>query len=141
MKIELKKIAYNSRLSQETAAYAADVYVNGVKRGFVENSGRGGCDNVFPHELKKEIEEYGKTVEGMPEISIKVGECSDYIFGRLLDDHLIGKDLKSKMKKKTLYLGVDNKVYASATAPANAVKVLNTMPIEDAVACYKQYVK
>lgn len=54
MKIELKRISYNARLSQETAAFAADVYVDGKKAGSAENSGHGGNTNVHLHLLSAE---------------------------------------------------------------------------------------
>jgi uncharacterized protein YcbK (DUF882 family) len=39
IKIELKKISVNQRLSEETNCYSADLYVDGVKWGEVCNRG------------------------------------------------------------------------------------------------------
>jgi hypothetical protein len=44
MKIELRKISFNERMSEETNCYAADLYVDGKKVGEVGNDGHGGCD-------------------------------------------------------------------------------------------------
>jgi hypothetical protein len=50
-KFELKRISYNARLSQETSAFAADIYVDGVKAGTAENAGHGGNTNCSLHLL------------------------------------------------------------------------------------------
>jgi hypothetical protein len=34
MKIELKKVQIYNKLSEETTAFTADIYVNGVKAGY-----------------------------------------------------------------------------------------------------------
>ena len=43
MKIELKKISFNERMSEETNAFTADLYINGKKVGYCKNEGHGGC--------------------------------------------------------------------------------------------------
>ena len=43
MKIELKRIEFSERLSEETNAFAADLYINGKKVGYCKNNGHGGC--------------------------------------------------------------------------------------------------
>jgi hypothetical protein len=64
VKIELKRLAISLRLSQETIAFAADVYVDGKKAGFAGNDGHGGSTNVHiqPRELADRVEAYGKTL-------------------------------------------------------------------------------
>jgi len=62
MKIELKRVTYNSRLSEETAAFAADLWINGKKRGDVLNDGHGGPDRIHPYTLAQEIEAYAATL-------------------------------------------------------------------------------
>lgn len=44
MKIELKRISLNRQLSEETACFSADLWVEGRKIGTVANRGTGGCD-------------------------------------------------------------------------------------------------
>jgi hypothetical protein len=46
MQLELKRISYNARLSQETNAYSADLYMDGRKVATCSNAGHGGCDEV-----------------------------------------------------------------------------------------------
>lgn len=46
MKIEIKRLTVNHRLSEETLAFACDIYVDGVKVGDASNHGTGGNTNV-----------------------------------------------------------------------------------------------
>ncbi len=50
MKIELKKISISLSLSEETIAFTADIYVNGVKAGYARNGGTGGSTHSTPYE-------------------------------------------------------------------------------------------
>ena len=54
MKLELRSITHNTRLSEETPAYAADLYVDGVKAAHLSNHGTGGPDMC--HWLDRAIE-------------------------------------------------------------------------------------
>ena len=44
MKIELRRISYNAALSQETAAFAAEVWIDGELAFHARNQGSGGAD-------------------------------------------------------------------------------------------------
>lgn len=66
MKIELRKFSHYPRLSQETDAFNADVYVDGVKRGTAKNDGHGGPNMIHPRELNDQIEAYAKTLPPLP---------------------------------------------------------------------------
>jgi hypothetical protein len=61
MKIEFKRFTTNARLSQETTAFAADVWVDGKKVGTARNDGRGGCHLVhLDPSVRDAVETYGK---------------------------------------------------------------------------------
>lgn len=64
MNIELRKLSISVRLSEETTAFAADVYVNGTKAGYAKNDGQGGSTHVHiqPRDLHDRVEAYGKTL-------------------------------------------------------------------------------
>jgi hypothetical protein len=49
MKIELRRISYNAALSQETAAFAAEVWIDGELAFHARNQGTGGAD--FYHQV------------------------------------------------------------------------------------------
>ncbi|GIV43911.1 MAG: hypothetical protein KatS3mg035_1034 [Bacteroidia bacterium] len=62
MKIELKKFQFFERMSEETNAFVADIYVNGKKVAYAKNDGHGG--ETYYHSygtnnaLLKKAEEY-----------------------------------------------------------------------------------
>lgn len=67
MKIELKKIEFNERMSEETNCFSADLYINGKHVGEASNHGHGGPTNYQSftdegHALIKEAEAYCKTL-------------------------------------------------------------------------------
>lgn len=139
MKIELKNVTYNKRLSQETSAYAADIWVDGVKRGSVQNSGTGGPDMIYPHTLASELETYAKTLPHTECYGTMLEQNVDMVLGELLNTHLATKDLQRIMKTKTLFTTADGKMYTvkGSTAPADAIQVLNKMPFNEALKLYQ----
>jgi hypothetical protein len=59
MEVELKKLAIYPRLSEETTAFAADLWIDGAKVGYAKNDGHGGMtfvDWTVPAERRREIE-------------------------------------------------------------------------------------
>ena len=46
MVVELRKVKYSASLSEETAAFTADLYFDGVKVGTTSNHGTGGSNNT-----------------------------------------------------------------------------------------------
>ena len=138
MKIELKKITYNKRLSQETSAYAADVWINGVKKGTVQNAGHGGPDEFYPHTLETEINVYAKTLPPLDFHGMKLEQSAEILLGDILNDHLAAKDLQRILKTKTLFIATNGNMYTvKGAAPADAVKVFNTMPFDEALKLYR----
>lgn len=141
MKIELKRISYNKRLSQETHAYSADIWVNGVKRGTVQNSGQGGPDNIFPRDLAHEIEAYAKTLPQVDCHGTKLDMCAEILFGDMMNAHIVSTEIKRIMKTKLLFVSTDGKMYSvkGTVAPKDAVKVLNTLPFDEAVELFRKH--
>jgi hypothetical protein len=103
---ELKKISYNSRLSEETSAYAAQLWVDGKHIADVSNHGHGGCDSAHPakgctRSDINEIEDFIKANTVPEDTGMKLhGEAFmtqpdlESICGDLLSDYLVEKDLK-----------------------------------------------
>jgi hypothetical protein len=144
MKIELRKISYSKALSQETSAYAAEIWVDGKKRGNVRNQGHGGADMVYPHDLAREIEEYAKTLPPVPAskatFNMELAMSTELVLGELLEKHLAAKDLKSALRRKVLFTRTDGKLYevrgtARPTGP-DVAKVLNDLPFEEALSIF-----
>ena len=103
MKIELKNIKFSEALSEESNAFVADVYVNGVKAGYAKNNGIGGCTFYHPYEGKNDLleqaEAYCKTLPPIKystlEIPMNLGNMVDELF----EAWLIAKE-KEKLVKK-----------------------------------------
>ena len=63
MNVELKRFTTNVRLSQETTAFAADVWVDGAKAGHAQNDGRGGSTLVhLDPSVRDKVEAHGKAL-------------------------------------------------------------------------------
>lgn len=117
MKIELKKISFYERLSQETNAFNADIYVNDKKAGTAENSGTGGPTNTrfTDRELEKQVEEYCKTLPPAtyPGIEGSFPMDLEMYIDDLLTNYLIAKDIAKaeraaiKMMEKSIIVGTD----------------------------------
>jgi hypothetical protein len=140
MKIELKKIKVHASLSRETNAYTAEVWVNGVKRGSVENHGTGGCDNIYPSELAKELAEH---TAALPKDEDGFSPDIDLIFAKIVDSDILTKKLSRTLKSKTV-LVKDNKLYTCKGRPGikqlEGYVVLNDLPFEKAFEIFEKCV-
>lgn len=130
MKIELKKIAYNERLSQETNAFAADLYIDGRKAGIASNEGHGGPTNYYAttdqgRALIREAETFCK---GQPPIEypgshgmkpFKVPMDLEHYIDNLLEKYLNEKSVKvfraklEKQQSNHVHFGIPDKQAAS----------------------------
>jgi hypothetical protein len=100
MKIELKKISFNERMSDETNCFIADLYINGKRVGSCENDGHGGCTNYRGDtnsdcELITKAEKYCKS---LPKVKYHDMEWEQSLEGAI--DELLEKYLKEKQHKK-----------------------------------------
>jgi hypothetical protein len=136
MKIELKNIKHSEFASHETNCYEATIYINGKREGVVSNDGQGGCDSVHPWQLAQEIDAYAKTLPPVvcEWIDPKTGEpfvleqTHETIFGELLTDWLVDKDLKRSLKTKIIFMKEDGKIYASKTQKPAELKLTLSIP-------------
>jgi len=102
MKIELKKISFNERMSEETNCFVADLYINGKKVGYVKNDGRGGCtdyhgDSKESNVLIREAEEYCKT---LPKVKVEKHNFEYQPTLESMIDDQFENYLKAKEEKK-----------------------------------------
>lgn len=113
MKIELKKIAFYERMSEETNAFTADIYINDVKTGYAKNDGQGGC--TFYHayqgkeQLLKEAEIFAKSLpKTKHEFSGKTYEFDsnlESIIDHMFEQYLTAKEnAKFAKKREKAYL-------------------------------------
>jgi hypothetical protein len=102
MKVELKKISFNERMSEETNCFVADLYINGKKVGYCKNEGRGGCtdyrgDTKEDNVLIAEAEAYYKS---LPKVK---DEKYNFTYQPTLEsaiDEQLEEYLKAKERKK-----------------------------------------
>jgi hypothetical protein len=128
MKIELKNIQHSESLSQETNAFTANVYINGLRAAVASNQGHGGPIgyqpvNEFGRRLIKEAEEYCKILpaekftSGGKEYTLEMNLES--VIDNLLEKHLQQKDLqkfRNKMERcmeQGLVYGVPDQQYTN----------------------------
>jgi len=162
MKIELKNIKHAEFASHETSCYEATIYIDGKKVGTVDNDGQGGTDNVQPWEVAQQIDAYAATLPkivcsfedpdtGKP---AEMSQNHETIFGEILSNWLMAKDLKRIMSKRVLFTKADGLIYQSKAMAAPALKqylsepkladlykdkqVLNLLPFEQALNIYKK---
>jgi hypothetical protein len=127
MKIELKNFKYYDRLSEETLCFVGNIWVNGIKCGYAENSGKGGCTS-YHHEGTQESRELIRQAEEyclkLPPIIYKASATYnkdikiDMNLTNYIDDlccelvkkkekDAIAKKLNKEMQKGIL-IGIDN---------------------------------
>lgn len=158
MKIELRKVEYSARLSQETAAFAADIWIDGFKEGEARNDGHGGPTLISPGALSHRLDQHGKTlpaetIAGDPPFVLQPD--GKWIVGGLLQDWIARRELKRLLKNKLLYTRTDRpglfqtkiltpiqkaSVLASPKIRAdwNVDVFLNAVPDDEAFKLYRQ---
>jgi hypothetical protein len=64
VKVELKRLQIYARLSEETTAFTADVWIDGKKAGYAKNEGHGGATNVHVADraLAEALRKHGATL-------------------------------------------------------------------------------
>ena len=164
--IELRKISHNASLSEETFAYTAQVWANGVHICDVSNHGHGGCDMQYPAKGKthKDVtalndlikatfpkEDTGMELDGKPFI---MEPSLESVCHGLVSEWLIEKDLKRLLKRTVAFMPADKnevrtykgkiadadrpKYYEAANKQYPNARILNTMPFADALALYRK---
>lgn len=103
MKIELKSVKIFLAMSEETTAFVADVFVNGVKAAYAKNEGRGGGSYYHAYEGKRELvaqaEKYCLTLPEIDYGSFKIAMDLENFIDKAIEDELIAKDKKALEKK------------------------------------------
>ncbi len=107
--VELKNIRFYERLSQETNAFTADLYINKKKVGEVRNEGCGGPTDYYANpnaESKQLVSEAENYFKGLPEREYELGSKTIKLPQTLEStiDHIFEEWLKvkgdAKFKKK-----------------------------------------
>lgn len=141
MKIELKKIKVAEHMSDETTAFTAELFVNGIHIGYVKNDGRGGCTDyhnnpdITSKNLLRNAEDYCLTLPAKkyPAFhgtdAFEVPMDLENFIDELLEKHLKEKEQKKLEKKMidTIIFGVPN---GYSFTQIKQKKPLATFPVE-----------
>jgi hypothetical protein len=104
MNVTLKNVKFSEHMSEETNAFTADVYVDGVRCGYAKNDGCGGNTNVHPYSFQQsELFYKGETfLKTQPQINIGTEETPFMVESNMENvvDQLFEQWLKEKDKKK-----------------------------------------
>lgn len=115
MKIELKKIYFSSKLSEETSAFTADLYVDGKIVGYVKNDGRGSATyyhasgGLNEWDVIRAAEKYCLTLPPLVFSWGKIDMDLEHYIDHLFNEWLKAKDIK-RMEKKGLVFEKDGNI-------------------------------
>ena len=145
--ITLKNIKYSSTFSRETHLFQATIYMNGERAMKVENDGHGG-PNQYYHTSGQSHEEFMKQFnraigigtdyvrckeskerwEDWISKSAGTSELLDWLVNDLMNEHLILKEMRNKMRTKTIFY--DKRL--------KKVFMYNQKPTTEALAVYRR---
>lgn len=148
MKIEIKNLKINKRMSEETNCFSATLYLDGVKRGEVYNHGHGGCNIYSDRKAQDELEAYAKSLPEREAFGTMLPVSADWLVDDCVEDELMLKDLKSTLKNRVLVVkdGTIRETRKMTTTEVALVAdryrkdglvVLNSMSIDKAFETYK----
>lgn len=155
MKIELKKINFDARATEETNCFSASLYVNGEEIGIVSNKGRGGCDWFSGDQEKYDAADKWCKANIPPRKFYGQEQPSDLesYYNELLEDHLVRKEVKKLMKSRILFVNEAGELreagykgvrkieqmhidYFKSRNPGQ--KILNELPEDEAFQIFKE---
>lgn len=105
LKVELKSVKFFERMSEETNAFVANIYIDGKKSGEAKNEGQGGCTHYYfsDPKVRDAFETYAKSLPAIVIEGSKLGQKEDYTMemnGEHLIDELFTEWLKASYEKK-----------------------------------------
>lgn len=104
MKIELKSIQYSEKLSEETNAFSANLYIGGIKAGTASNRGHGGSTSYHADDQKgqKLIDDAEVYCRSLPSEKFSEGGRDHELKMdlELYIDNILGKYLQEKEMQK-----------------------------------------
>ena len=166
MKVELRKFAWYSRLSEETNAFNSDIYIDGVRSISASNEGHGGGNEL--HDIVKgacdRLQKYARSLPPVPcdfgdgeplkmDLDLFVGQLVEAKINEQLDKKELTK-LKKSLTKEVMFTYKDKTgVYSLKlkkghvvtpeiitkfrSSRSNLEAVLNELPAEQVLAMLK----
>jgi hypothetical protein len=136
MKIELRNVTFCARLSEETNAFAAVVYIDGKKACEVSNDGHGGPDRYSDWDVEKRINAYAKTLPPVECFGTTLEQNADMLIGDLFNAWLVERAVKKDLKTRIVFEKLDG-TYGATKTVTQAQRDLVAKKPEDALAKLK----
>lgn len=104
MKIELKNIKHFYALSDETNAFSAKLYVDGIFVADCSDTGKGGCIDIRAikgkEQLLKEAEEYAKSLPSIKtEFDFDLEMDLELFIGQVVEADIVEREFKKSLNK------------------------------------------
>lgn len=99
--VELRKFKHAAALSHETEAISAEIWINGLRAGSIENSGRGACHDLRWLDPRSE-DVLADHCAALPKVSsdgFELEVCVDLFFSILIDEKITEKLNRAREKK------------------------------------------
>lgn len=105
MQVELRAIKHHKSLSQETAAFTAELWVNGKLAGTVQNTGQG--EGNYPRWIDEKLApKVGKYMESLPPKATKYGGLSmtlDFYIALLVEADLQRSMARTMLQRNQVF--------------------------------------
>ena len=95
MNFELRKVKFFDEMSEETSCFKAEIWENGKKIADVENTGKGGCNDIYVYQKEGRRDIYNKYMD----LELEIMEMADEF------------DRVRQLQGKGLVLKKDGKLY------------------------------
>jgi hypothetical protein len=141
MKIELTKVQANQAMSRETFCFSANLIVDGVARGVVENHGNGGPHRYSDRNVEDEIDAYAATQPRRTypalcgEETYSLPESTELLVNDQVMRHTEGKRLRKLLASKFIFVTQKGHVVSLKATPEQIAGALK-MRAQDLVAHY-----
>lgn len=156
MKIEVKKISHNARLSEETMCFSADLYIDGKNIGTVSNRGHGGSNDFGVYGAENQAamyraEQFCKELPVYRSYDMDLPMDLEFFVTLLVSREISRKEFLRLCKTKVVHQRKDGEIYTASVPKGRTpdenycagyqnhfpdVKVLNFLPIDEALTIY-----
>jgi hypothetical protein len=163
MKIEIRNLKFSQLASEETHCFAATIYIDDKRAGTARNAGHGGPTDIDPRACLEGLNAHAATLpkvvtdikdEKDPTGFFTYDPTGESLVNDLVDEALTERDLKKALAKRVLFTRAGNtSIFETKALKADilartlkdpalveklrADKVLNLMPLADALVVYK----
>jgi hypothetical protein len=107
MKLELRNVKHNVKLSEETECFSASLYVDGVKAAECSNRGQGGATDIR-FEVRATEDKVNAYVKSLPKRKSSYSNQEfpidlEYLVNDLLNEYLTEKSIRNACKTKLCF--------------------------------------